>query len=85
MFVVDDLVGWLIGRLADAGYQKLATLVFGSDQARALKKAVTAAVQATVDEIGPLAGRRTTGPLSRSTRRSAAGSRSRCRRDSPHC
>ena len=56
MFVVDDLVGWLIGRLADAGYQKLATLVRGSDQARALKKAVTAAVQATVREIGPSGG-----------------------------
>ncbi len=52
MFVVDDLLGWLIGRLADAGYQKLATLVRGSDQARALKAAVTAAVQAAVAEIG---------------------------------
>ena len=53
VFVVDDLLGWLVGRLADAGYQKLATLVRGSDQARALKAAVTAAVQATVGEIGP--------------------------------
>jgi hypothetical protein len=53
VFVVDDLVGWLIGRLADAGYQKLITLLRGSDQARGLKAAVTAAVQATVDEIGP--------------------------------
>ena len=53
MFVVDDLVGWLVGRLADAGYQKLTTLLRGSDQARALKQAVTAAVQATADEIGP--------------------------------
>jgi hypothetical protein len=52
VFVVDDLLGWLIGRLADAGYQKLATLVRGSGQARALKAAVTAAVQATVTEIG---------------------------------
>jgi len=52
VFVVDDLLGWLIGRLADAGYQKLATLVRGSDQARALKAAVTAAVQATVTELG---------------------------------
>jgi len=52
VFVVDDLLGWLIGRLADAGYQKLATLVRGSDQARALKAAATAAVQAAVAEIG---------------------------------
>ena len=37
VFIVDDLVSWLIGRLADAGYQRLATRVFGSDQARALK------------------------------------------------
>jgi hypothetical protein len=52
VFVVDDLVGWLIGRLADAGYQKLVTLVRGSDQARALKSAVEAAVAATLVEIG---------------------------------
>jgi hypothetical protein len=56
VFVVDDLVGWLIGRLADAGYKKLTTLLRGSDQARALKQAVTAAVQATVGEIGPSDG-----------------------------
>ena len=56
MFVVDDLVNWLVERLADAGYQKLKTLVGGSDQARALKKAVRAAVQATVGEIGPFGG-----------------------------
>ena len=52
MFVVDDLLGWLIGRLADTGYQKLTTWLRGSDQARALKEAVTAAVRATVSEIG---------------------------------
>jgi len=52
VFGVDNLVGWLIGRLLDAGYQKLATRVRGSDQARALRKAVEAAVQATVAEIG---------------------------------
>jgi len=53
VFVVDDLVGWLINRLADAGYKKLITLVRGSDQARALRPAVMAAVEATVNEIGP--------------------------------
>ena len=36
VFVVDDLVNWLVERLADAGYQELKTLVGGSDQARAL-------------------------------------------------
>jgi hypothetical protein len=56
VFVVDDLAGWLIGRLADAGYLKLITLMRGSDQARALKPAVTAAVQATVAQIGPPGG-----------------------------
>ena len=54
VFVVDDLVAWLIGRLADAGYQKLTTLVRGSPQERALKQAVKSAVQATADEIGPI-------------------------------
>ena len=53
VFVVDDLVAWLIGRLADAGYQKLITKLHGSDQDRALRKAVTATVQATADEISP--------------------------------
>jgi uncharacterized protein YidB (DUF937 family) len=53
VLVVDDLVGWLIGRLADAGYKKLTTLVRGSEQERALKQAVTAAVQATAGEISP--------------------------------
>jgi len=55
-FVVDDLLGWLIGRLADAGYRKLTTLVLGSPEERALKEAVTAAVQATVGEIDPSDG-----------------------------
>ena len=36
VFVVDDLVAWLIGRLADAGLKKLTTLVLGTDQQRAL-------------------------------------------------
>ena len=37
-------MGWLIGRLADAGYQKVITRLPGGDQERALK---------TVDEISP--------------------------------
>jgi hypothetical protein len=52
VFVVDDLVGWLVGRVADAGYQKLTTRLHGSDQPRALKQAVTAAVQGTVAALG---------------------------------
>jgi hypothetical protein len=53
VFIVDDLVSWLVGRLADAGYEKLKTRLRGSDQERALKRAVTVAVQTTVDEISP--------------------------------
>ena len=29
VFVVDDLAGWLVGLLADAGRKKLTTLVLG--------------------------------------------------------
>jgi hypothetical protein len=32
VFVVDDLLAWRIGRLADAGYQKLIARVRGSDR-----------------------------------------------------
>src|SRR5580704_15320597 len=53
VLVVDDLVGWLVGRLADAGYQKVSRRLWGSEQDRALKEAVTVAVQATADEISP--------------------------------
>jgi hypothetical protein len=35
VLVVDDLVAWLIGRLADAGYQKLTALVLGSPSSSA--------------------------------------------------
>jgi hypothetical protein len=53
VFFVDDLVSWLVGQLADAGYQKVSTRLFGSEQDRALKKAVTAAVLATAAEFSP--------------------------------
>jgi Tetratricopeptide repeat len=53
VFVADDLVSWLVGRLADAGYKKLSTALRGSEQDRALKQAATAAVQATAIEISP--------------------------------
>jgi tetratricopeptide (TPR) repeat protein len=51
VFVADDLVAWVIGLLADAGRKKLTTLVLGSDQKRALRSAVTAAVLATAEEL----------------------------------
>lgn len=51
MLVVDDLVGWLVGRLADAGYNRLSTRLRGSEQDRALKRAVTVAVEATAADI----------------------------------
>jgi hypothetical protein len=50
--LADPLTAWLVEKLADAGYKKLTTLVRGgSDQHRALRKAVGAAVQATAEEI----------------------------------
>jgi hypothetical protein len=56
VFVVDDLLGWLVGLLADAGRKKLVTLVLGTDQERALHKAVGAAVEGTVAQLAPSAG-----------------------------
>ena len=38
VFVVDDLLGWLVGLLADAGRKKLVTRVLGTDQERALRR-----------------------------------------------
>jgi hypothetical protein len=56
VLVVDDLVAWLISRLADAGYKKASMLLRGSEQARALRQAVTAAVQATAGDLSPAGG-----------------------------
>jgi DNA-binding GntR family transcriptional regulator len=53
VFVADDLAGWLIGLLADAGRKKLTSLVLGSEQERALRAAATAAVQLTAGELRP--------------------------------
>ena len=53
MFVVDDLVGWLVGLLADADRKKLTALVLGTDQERALRPAVEAAVEATAAQLAP--------------------------------
>ena len=51
VFVVDDLLGWLIGLLADAGRKKLVTRALGTDQERALRPAVKAAVEATAAQL----------------------------------
>ena len=56
VFVADDLVAWLIGRLADAGFKKLTTLVRGTDQQRALRQAAEAAVERTVELLAPAGG-----------------------------
>jgi Tetratricopeptide repeat len=53
VFVVDDLLGWLVGLAADAGRKKLVTLVLGTDQERALRPAVEAAVAATAAQLAP--------------------------------
>ena len=51
VFVVDDLLGWLVGLVADAGRKKLVTLVLGTDQERALRRAAAAAVEATAAQL----------------------------------
>ena len=58
VFVADDLGAWLVGLLADASRKKLTALVLGSDQERALRRAATAAVQATADEMSSSGGER---------------------------
>jgi hypothetical protein len=57
MFVVDDLLGWLVGLVADAGRKKLVTLLWGTDQERALRSAVEVAVGATAGQLVPSAER----------------------------
>lgn len=53
MLIVDDLVTWLVGLLADAGRKKLTRFVSGSEQEQALRSAVTAAVELTAGEVRP--------------------------------
>jgi Tetratricopeptide repeat len=55
VFVVDDLLAWLVGLVADAGRKKLITRVLGTDQARALRPAVEAAVEAAAAQLAPSA------------------------------
>jgi hypothetical protein len=47
------LAAWLVAALADAGRQKPATLVLGTDQERTLQSAGTAAAQQTAREFRP--------------------------------
>ncbi len=56
VLVADDLAAWLIGRLADAGFKKLTTLVLGTEQQRALRQAAAAAVERTAEELAPSGG-----------------------------
>ena len=56
VFVADALGGWLVGQLADAGRKKLTELVLGSEQERALRRAASAAVRATAEEVSPSGG-----------------------------
>jgi hypothetical protein len=56
VFVVDDLLAWLVGLVADAGRKKLITRVLGTDQVRALRPAVEAAVTATAAELASSGG-----------------------------
>jgi tetratricopeptide (TPR) repeat protein len=53
VFVADDLAAWLIFISAEGGRKKLASLVLGDDQERALRPAATEAVQRTAAELCP--------------------------------
>ena len=51
--LIDDLVAWLVGLLADAGRRGLVKLVFGTELERALRAAAEAAVTGTAAELRP--------------------------------
>jgi hypothetical protein len=51
MFVVDDLVAWLLGVLADSGRKGLTTLVFGSPLEIALRSAAEEALRLAAIEV----------------------------------
>jgi hypothetical protein len=52
-FIVDDLVAWLVGLLADAGRKKLTKLILGDEQTRALRPAAAVALRFTAAELCP--------------------------------
>ena len=51
VWVADDLAGWLLEQLADAGRRKLTDLILGDELERALRQAATVAVQVTAEEL----------------------------------
>jgi hypothetical protein len=53
VFIADDLGAWLVGLVADAGRRRVTDWVLGSEQERALRQAVTAALQGTAAELRP--------------------------------
>jgi hypothetical protein len=53
VFVADALGAWLIGLLADRGRRRLTTVMLGSDQERALRRAAMAAVRLTAGQLSP--------------------------------
>ena len=52
-FIADALGGWLGGQVASAGRKRLGDWLLGSEQARALQQAATAAIQATGEQFRP--------------------------------
>ena len=56
VFAADALGGWLVGQVAEAGRKRLTTLVLGSEQERALRRAATAAIESTAAELAPSGG-----------------------------
>lgn len=53
VFVADDLAAWLIAALADSGRKRLAALILGTEQQRALRKAAATAVRRTAADLRP--------------------------------
>ena len=51
VFVVDDLVAWLVGALADEGLKQLTNLTFGEPLDRALSASIRRAVGTTTTEL----------------------------------
>jgi hypothetical protein len=50
-FIAEAFAAWLVERVADAGQNRLATWLLGSEQQRALQQAATAAIQHTVQQL----------------------------------
>jgi len=57
VLVADDLGGWLVGLLADAARRRLTAWMLGTEQERALRQAVAAALRRTASEVHPQGGR----------------------------